>query len=108
MDLLSDWGHDVLAASDIGMSRASDEKLLREAQQRNRILITRDKGFGSLVFLGNIDCPGVILLRISPERMDDVHTELGRLLKENTEADLQKNFTTVEPEKHRIRHIPTV
>ncbi len=106
VDMLRNWGHDVVTAKDMGMARASDSELLIEAEKDNRLFITRDKEYGSLVFLSNIECRGVILLRITPETMEEVHAELGRLLKEHSEGDLQRNFTTVESKRHRIRHIP--
>jgi predicted nuclease of predicted toxin-antitoxin system len=88
------------------MARASDIELLTEANKDNRLFITRDKEYGSLVFLSNIECRGVILLRITPETTEEVHTELGRVLEKHSEEDLQRSFTTVELQRHRIRHIP--
>ena len=105
MDLLRDWDHDVVTAKQIGMARASDSDLLREAERDGRLFITRDKDYGSLVFLGKIACPGVILLRIAPEIIDEVHAELARLLQHLTEEELQKLFCVVEAKRHRIRHI---
>jgi len=70
------------------------------------VYLTRDKDYGSLVFLGKIACPGAILLRITPETIDEVHAELARLFQHRTEEELQKLFCAVEPKRHRIRHIP--
>jgi predicted nuclease of predicted toxin-antitoxin system len=106
LDLLRAWGHDVVTVYEIGMARASDDSLLREAERDGRLFITRDKDYGSLVFLGKTVCTGVILLRIAPETMDEVHAELGRLIQHHTEEELQKLFCTVEPKRHRIRQIP--
>jgi predicted nuclease of predicted toxin-antitoxin system len=106
VDTLRNWDHDVVTAKELGMARASDIELLTEAKQVNRLFITRDKEYGSLVFLTNIECRGVIFLRITPETTEEVHSELGRLLEEHSEEDLQRSFTTVELQRHRIRHIP--
>ena len=106
LDLLRDWDHDVLTAKQIGMARASDEDLLKEARRDNRLFITRDKDYGSLVFLGNVASSGVILLRITPGTIDEVHAELARVFEQHTEEDLRKFFCTVERKRHRIRHIP--
>jgi predicted nuclease of predicted toxin-antitoxin system len=46
--LLSDLGHDVILASQIGLSEAKDEEILRVAHAENRILVTRDRDFGNL------------------------------------------------------------
>ena len=67
------------------MERAADEELLREAKRLDRRLLTRNKGFGALVFLRRELSAGVILLRITPTTVEEVHRELRRLLREHTE-----------------------
>jgi len=74
-------GHDVVTAKELGMERAADEELLREAKRLDRRLLTRDKGFGALVFLRRELSAGVILLRITPTTVEEVHRELRRLLR---------------------------
>jgi predicted nuclease of predicted toxin-antitoxin system len=103
VDLLKYWGHDVLTAEEVGMARGRDEELLKEAKRDDRIFITRDNDFGYLVFFGHVDSAGVILLRMSPKKAEEVHAELDHLLKKHTQAELQKYFTTVEPKRHRMR-----
>ena len=51
IDVLKEWGHDVVPIKEIGMARARDENLLSAARKVDRILITRDKDFGELLFL---------------------------------------------------------
>ena len=100
--LLREWGNDVVTAKEINMSRASDEKLLLKAKELNRIFVTRDKDFGALVFLKDINC-GVILLRMTPSTMEETHKELKYLLVEHTEEELNQYFSVVESNRHRIR-----
>ena len=47
-------GHDVVTASDFGLSRATETVLLARASQERRILVTRDKDFGGLVFVEHL------------------------------------------------------
>jgi predicted nuclease of predicted toxin-antitoxin system len=103
VDLLKHWGHDVLTAKELGLAKGTDEELLEAARRDDRIFITRDKDFGYLVFFGRIDCAGVILLRMSPKKTEEVHAELRRFLKKYTQDDLQRYFSTVEPKRHRMR-----
>lgn len=103
VELLRGWGHDVLTAKESGLARAADEELLEKAREDDRILITRDKDFGYLVFLGHMNSAGVILLRITPQTAEEVHAELGRFLEANTQKRLNDYFTTVEPDRHRMR-----
>ena len=57
--MLTDMGHDVLSATDRD-PRASDEALLALAVQEQRVLITKDKDFGELVFVRRLPHPCII------------------------------------------------
>jgi predicted nuclease of predicted toxin-antitoxin system len=107
VDLLEAWGHDVATAKKIGMARGSDRDLLIRAERDRRLLITRDKGFGHLTFLGDFKASGVILLRMKPENQEEVHAELKKMLEAHAEGELRQSFSTVEVGRHRIRRIPT-
>ncbi len=102
---LREWGHDVMTAKELGMQRALDENLLRKAKETNRIFITRDKDFGALVFLEESLSAGVILLRITPITIEDVHRELYLLFREHTENELKNLFCVIEPYRYRIRRL---
>jgi predicted nuclease of predicted toxin-antitoxin system len=102
--LLREWGNDVVTAKDLKMERARDEELLLKAKELNRIFVTRDKDFGALVFLKDIN-NGVILLRMTPSTIDETHKELKYLLSEHSEEDLNQYFSVVEPNRHRIRKV---
>jgi len=41
MRFLRDLGHDVIPVAQVGLSQASDEQLLRIAQEQNRVFVTR-------------------------------------------------------------------
>ena len=105
VDKLQEWGHDVVTVKQVGMQNGSDEDLLEKARIENRLLITRDKGFGVLVFLDKALSTGVILLKITPVTIEEVHKEIYRLFKEHNEEELRGLFCVVEPHRHRIRHL---
>ena len=102
--LLMDMGHDVLPIAKIGQSRASDSDLLRIAREQGRILVTRDRHFGGLVFVRHLGA-GVIYLRILPSTQNAVHQELESLLSSYTQADLMNAFVVVGPGRHRFRRL---
>jgi predicted nuclease of predicted toxin-antitoxin system len=87
------------------MQKAGDEDLLRKARLENRLLITRDKAFGALVFLNKTLTTGVILLRIMPMIVEEVHQEILRIFEEHSEEELRDLFCVVEPHRHRIRQL---
>lgn len=51
VDRLLELGHDVVTVKEVGLTDASDRLVLQRAHTERRILITRDKDFGQLVFL---------------------------------------------------------
>jgi predicted nuclease of predicted toxin-antitoxin system len=97
-------GHDVVTAYELGLAQADDAELLRIAREQDRVFVTRDRDFGSLVFVQG-GGPGVIYLRVLPSAVDAVHTELHRVLTTYSEQELQRSFVVVEPARHRIRNL---
>jgi predicted nuclease of predicted toxin-antitoxin system len=89
----------------IGLSQAEDEEILHVAQEQDRILITRDRDFGNLVFVQALGA-GVLYLRILPSTQNAVHAELERVLTAYTEEELTRAFVVVEAGGHRIRRLP--
>lgn len=102
---LEDTGHDLVQVSKLGLSRASDEVVLQTAQAQNRILITRDRDYGNLVFVQVLGT-GVIYLRILPATLADVHAELNRVIVTYSEEALSKAFVVVTQGGHRFRALP--
>src|SRR5262249_19969941 len=101
---LSGLGHDVVTAAQLGLAQADDAELLRTAGEQGRLFVTRDRDFGSLVFVQGSG-PGVIYLRILPSTQGAVHAELERVLTLHTEPELQGSFLVIEPGRHRIRKL---
>lgn len=102
---LIEAGHDVVLVAQIGYSQASDEEILKVAQEQNRVLITRDRDYGNLVFVRAIGT-GVIYLRILPNNLNAVHSELTRILQIYSEVELARAFVVVEADGHRFRQPP--
>lgn len=101
---LSGLGHDVVPAAQLSLAQAEDAELLRIAHEQGRILMTRDRDFGGLVFVRG-GGPGVIYLRVLPSTQNAVHAELERVLTLYSEQELQGSFVVIEPGRHRIRKL---
>lgn len=101
---LIDAGHDVVLVAEFGLSKASDEDILRRAQKENYILVTRDRDYGNLVFVRTIGT-GVIYLKILPTTINAVHCKLLNILELYSEAELARAFIVVEPNGHRFRKL---
>ena len=98
-------GHDVVPVAQIGLSRADDEILLKIAKEQGRIFVTRDRDFGSLVFVKALGS-GVLYLRMVPTTQEAVHQELEQVLKMYTEKELMAAFVVIDAKGHRIRRPP--
>ncbi len=59
----------MVLVAEMGLSRSSDEEILKIAQEQNRILITRDRDYGNLVFVKAIGT-GVNTARLRIFRFD--------------------------------------
>jgi len=94
----------VLRAADIDCAQASDEELLRRAGDMERILVTRDRDFGALVFLKRIGS-GVVYLRIPVANLAAGHDQLTSVLSTCSEDELRSAFVVVEPTKYRFRKL---
>ena len=101
---LSDAGYDISTAREIGMSRASDEEILQVAQKQQRILITRDRDYGNLVFIKSAGS-GVIYLRVLLTNINAIHEQLIKVIETYSEEQLSQSFIVVEANGHRIRKI---
>lgn len=101
---LEEQEHDVTRAAEAGLADAYDVDLLAAAAQERRILVTRDRDFGGLVFVQRLGA-GVIYLRITPATTGPVHEELTRVMRLYSEAELRRAFVVVEPGRHRIRRL---
>ena len=101
---LTGQGHDVVTASQLGLSRAQDIDLLKRSADEGRIFVTRDRDYGNLVFVHGAGS-GVIYLRMLPSTMEAVHVEMKKVLETYSETELTKAFVVVEENRHRIRRI---
>lgn len=97
-------GHEVMPVAQLGLAQAEDAELLRVAQKRDCLFVTRDRDFGGLVFVHGSGT-GVIYLRILPSAQSPVHAELATVLTLYSEEVLRRVFVVVEPGRHRIRKL---
>jgi predicted nuclease of predicted toxin-antitoxin system len=105
VSFLQNAGHDVTRVAELGLSQAIDEIILKAAREQNRILVTRDRDYGNLVFVHSLGA-GVIYLRMSPVTLASVHAELSRVMSRYSEEQLSQAFVVVTKDGHRFRQLP--
>ncbi len=83
-------------------SGAADAEVLRRAHEDGRLLLTEDKDFGELVFRMKMAVPGLVLLRISPERHLLKWTRLETAIERFGER-LYGRYLVIEEARYRSR-----
>lgn len=104
---LSAAGHDVIHVRDRGMSAAKDEAVLVLAEQEDRIVISADTDFGTILAMTNRLRPSVIQLRghFPDDPQDQVEFILHHLA--SVEDDLNAGaLVTYTPSRIRVRNLP--
>jgi predicted nuclease of predicted toxin-antitoxin system len=105
-NFLIDAQYDVVLVAHLGLSQAQDADILSTAQVQGRILITRDRDYGNLVFVQALGA-GVIYLRILPSTASAVHKELMRVIQKYSVAELERAFVVVNANGHKFRRTPS-
>jgi predicted nuclease of predicted toxin-antitoxin system len=100
---LREWGHDVETAQEAGLSGHEDNELLQYATSQNRILISIDMDFSNAFRFIPSSHSGIIILKIRPATIEDVHQVLRQLLESFSEDKLRKSLVMVDRTKYRVR-----
>lgn len=105
--LLRAAGHDVVHTGDIDLATVDDRSIVTTAAQQDRVIVSADTDFGTLLAQSGARSPSVVLLRLrSPRRA----RQLAELLLANLDAvseDLDTGaVVVVEDERIRVRRLP--
>lgn len=104
---LSDAGHDSVHVRDYDMQAATDEEILLRAQQEERIVVSADTDFGTLLATKAETSPSVILFRHGTQRRPEQQSEALLANLAAIESDLATGSIAVfEPSRIRIRSLP--
>jgi predicted nuclease of predicted toxin-antitoxin system len=104
--LLRDEGWDVVHTGDIGLSRATDREILDFARTEERVIITLDSDFHTILAVTNASSPSVIRIRLEGLRGPDLALLIKRIWPK-VEPQLKKGaMVTVSESAIRIRNIP--
>lgn len=104
---LRDDGHDVVHVRDIGLHAASDSVIFDLARAQDRIVLSEDTDFGTLLAIRVTPKPSVVLFRGVSDRNPDNLLSLFRANLAAMEADLENGAVVIiEATRIRVRRLP--
>ena len=106
--LLRDAGIDALHVGEIAMSEAEDIAIITRADQDNRIVVTLDADFHTLLALNELTSPSVIRIRIEGLKAEALKKLLLAVIIECTEDLKNGAAITIDSNRVRIRKLPLI
>ncbi|MGH3609918.1 MAG: DUF5615 family PIN-like protein [Pseudonocardiaceae bacterium] len=104
---LAGLGHDAVHVRDLEMQTASDEAIFDHAAEQDRVVVSADTDFGTLLAARKQTKPSVILFRHGSQRRPADQAALLRANLPQLEQALQAgSIVVIAPDRIRIRTLP--
>jgi len=106
---LRDAGHDVVHAAEVDLFAAPDAVLLETARESDRVVLTADADFGTLLARTRATTPSVLYLRrVQGRRVDELLALIQANLPMVKDALAEGSVVVLGEGTARIRRLPTV
>ena len=106
--LLRSSGFDVIHTGECGLSTATDTEILEASRRQDRLIVTLDSDFHTIVALAGWVKPSVIRVRIEGLRAPEMTHLIIETIK-LCEQDLENGaLVSVEEDRVRLRRLPII
>ena len=103
---LRDLGWDIIRVTAVLPHNAPDDEILAWARDNDRVLVTQDLDFSTLLALSGFSQPSLITLRLNNADPDSVTEKLLMALEQHESILAQGYAVTVTPFAIRTRKLP--
>lgn len=103
---LQEKGHEAVHAKDINLGTAADSTIMAQATADDRIVITADLDFGTLLAQSGSDTPGVILFRGGNYSEAEMRELVARVLETVKPDALKHSIAVVDKRRIRVTRLP--
>lgn len=106
-DGLRQSGHDAIHVRNLGLAAADDTTIFEHAEREQRVIVSADTDFGTLLALRNSQRPSVILFRGATPRHPNAQLKLLLANLGEIAASIAHGAVVVlEPQRIRVRTLP--
>ena len=88
--LLRSNGYDACAVTEVGLSGAPDEEVIRFATENNRVLVTLDADFANVIRFPPERTAGVVRLKVHPPTEERIREAIRRALLVQVTSPIRK------------------
>lgn len=103
---LREAGHDAIHVRDLGLRDAADETIMQVAMAEERIVVSADTDFGTLLALNRQRLPSIVLFRRGSPRRPAQQSALLAANLPALEAELANGAIAIHFDRLRIRNLP--